>query len=181
MYAMSFKSYAGVALAAALIAAGGMMTAPASNADSASYVDPMSYGQQTGQPARQQSAGPARTMGAVQASNSGWPGQCTWGALQMAFQNVGYYPDIHGNARVWADAARSRGWTVVDEPQARSIAVYPAELPGVSQYGHVAWVNSVSGRWINITEMNNESHGGPFAWWTRDTQHIPGMSYILIP
>ena len=157
------------------------MTAPASNADSASYFDPMSYGQQTGQPAGQQYAGPARTMGAVQASNSGWPGQCTWGALQMAFQNVGYYPDIHGNARVWADAARSRGWTVVDEPQARSIAVYPAELPGVSQYGHVAWVNSVSGRWINITEMNNESHGGPFAWWTRDTQHIPGMSYILIP
>lgn len=51
----------------------------------------------------------------------------------------------------------------------------------MSQYGHVAWVNSVSGRWINITEMNNESHGGPFAWWTRDTQHIPGMSYILIP
>ena len=60
MYKMSFKSYAGVALAAALIAAGGMMTAPASNADSASYVDPMSYGQQTGQPAGQQYAGPAR-------------------------------------------------------------------------------------------------------------------------
>ena len=156
---MSFKSYAGVMLAAALIAGAGVAAAPPSNADSASYVDPMSYGQQTGQPAGQQYAGP----------------------LQMAFQNVGYYPDIHGNARVWADAARSRGWTVVDEPQARSIAVYPAELPGVSQYGHVAWVNSVSGRWINITEMNNESHGGPFAWWTRDTQHIPGMSYILIP
>lgn len=178
---MSSKSYAGVMLAAALIAAGGIMTAPASNADSASYVDPMSYGQQAGQPVGQQYAGPARTMGAVQASNSGWPGQCTWGALQKAFENAGYYPDIHGNAKLWADSARSRGWTVVDEPQARSIAVYPAELPGVSQYGHVAWVNSVSGRWINITEMNNESHGGPFAWWTRDTQHIPGMSYILIP
>ena len=39
---------------AALIAAGGMLTAPASNADSASYVDPMSYGQQTGQPAGQE-------------------------------------------------------------------------------------------------------------------------------
>ncbi len=173
MYAMSFKSYAGAMLAAALIAGVGVMSAPLSNADSAVYVGPTGYGQPV--------SSPGRTMGAVQASNSGWPGQCTWGALQKAFENVGYYPDIHGNARLWADSARSRGWTVVDEPQARSIAVYPAELPGVSEYGHVAWVNSVSGRWINITEMNNESHGGPFAWWTRDTQHVPGMSYILIP
>ncbi|TLH69139.1 amidase [Mycolicibacterium aubagnense] len=181
MYAMSFRSYAGGMLAAALIAGAGVVSAPLSNADSPVYVDPTGYGQQTGQSAGQPSSLPGRTMGAVQASNSGGPGQCTWGALQKAFENVGYYPDIHGNAKLWADSARSRGWTVVDEPQARSIAVYPSELPGVSEYGHVAWVNSVSGRWINITEMNNESHGGPFAWWTRDTQHIPGMSYILLP
>ncbi|MDR3661264.1 MAG: CHAP domain-containing protein [Mycobacterium sp.] len=125
--------------------------------------------------------GPGRAMGAIQAANSGWPGQCTWGALQKAFENVGYYPDIHGNAKLWADSARSRGWTVVDDPQPRSIVVFPADLAGASDYGHVAWVNSVSGQWINITEMNNESHGGPGAWWTRDTQHVPGMSYILMP
>ncbi|MUL64448.1 hypothetical protein BOO86_08240 [Mycobacterium sp. CBMA 234] len=173
MYAMRFKPYAGAMLAVALIAGAGVVTAPPGYADSAVFVDPAVYGQGV--------TSPGRTMGATQPSNSGGPGQCTWGAMQKWFENAGYYPDIHGNARVWADAARARGWTVVDEPQVRSIAVYPAELPGVSQYGHVAWVNSVSGRSINITEMNNESHGGPFAWWTRDTQHIPGMSYILMP
>ena len=129
MYKTSFKSYAGVTLAAAVIASAGVLTAPPGNADSPVFVDPTGYGQQTGQPVGQQSSSPGRTMGAVQAANSGWPGQCTWGALQKAFENVGYYPDIHGNARLWADSARSRGWTVVDEPQARSIAVYPAELP----------------------------------------------------
>lgn len=130
-------------------------------------------------------ASSGRTMGQRLASNSGYPGQCTWGALQKWFDNSGYYPAIVGDAKDWADSARAHGWTVVNEPQDRSIVVFQPGLPGVDGYGHSAWVNSVAqrpdGQWINITEMNNASYGGVGAWSTRDVKNEPGMSYILMP
>jgi surface antigen len=136
-----------------------------------------------GTPAADVSSG--RTMGARRASNSGAPGQCTWGALQKWFENAGYYPDITGDAKDWVDSARAHGWTVVNGAQDRSIVVFTPGLPGVDVNGHSAWVNSVSqrpdGLWINITEMNNASYGGVGAWWTRDVKDEPGMSYILMP
>jgi surface antigen len=128
---------------------------------------------------------PLRTMGVHRTGNSGDPGQCTWGALQMWFQNSGYYPDIEGNAKDWADSARTHGWTVVNGAQPRSIVVFQPGLPGVDPNGHSAWVNSVSqrldGQWINMTEMNDATHGGVGAWWTVDIRDEPGMSYILMP
>jgi surface antigen len=127
----------------------------------------------------------ARTMGVHLQQNSGDPGQCTWGALQMWFQNSGYYPDIEGDAKDWADSARAHGWTVVTGAQPRSIVVFEPGLPGVNPNGHSAWVNSVSlrpdGQWINMTEMNDATYGGVGAWWTRDVRDEPGMSYILMP
>jgi len=130
-------------------------------------------------------ADPLRTMGARRAQNSGDPGQCTWGALQMWFQNSGYYPDIQGNAKDWVASARAHGWTVVSGAQPRSIVVFQPGLPGVDPNGHSAWVNSVSqrfdGQWINMTEMNDTSHGGLGNWWTLDVKDEPGMSYILMP
>jgi len=126
-----------------------------------------------------------RAMGQHQPTNSGTEGQCTWGALNQWFEAGGYYPSLAGNASDWADSARAHGWTVVTDPQPRAIVVFQPWLPGVSPYGHAAWVNSVTerfdGTWINIIEMNNSSHGGAGAWWTRDVKNVPGMSYILMP
>ncbi len=130
-------------------------------------------------------ADPGRTLGQRQATNSGTEGQCTWGALAQWFDVGGYYPALAGNASDWADSARAHGWTVVNDPQPRAIVVFQPWLPGVSPYGHAAWVNSVTerfdGTWVNIIEMNNASHGGAGAWWTRDVKNVPGMSYILMP
>jgi surface antigen len=137
----------------------------------------------TGGPAPAPNSGHA--AGQRQAGNPGVPGQCTWGALQKWFEASGYYPDLDGNAANWANSARAHGWTVVDDAQPRSIVVFRPGLPYVGADGHVAWVNSVSqrsdGRWINITEMNNQAHGGAGHWWTRDVKDVPGMSYILMP
>lgn len=130
-------------------------------------------------------ANAGRAMGQRRLTNSGAEGQCTWGALHQWFEAGGYYPALDGNAMDWAASARAYGWTVVTDAQPRAIVVFQPWLPGISAYGHAAWVNSVSerfdGRWINITEMNNGSHGGVGEWWTRDVKEVPGMSYILMP
>ncbi|MFY2858303.1 CHAP domain-containing protein [Mycobacterium sp. THU-M104] len=136
-------------------------------------------------PAGAPAGSPGRAMGQRRSVNSGAEGQCTWGALQKWFEAGGYYPALQGNAMDWADSARAHGWTVVTDPQPRAIVVFEPWLPGVSPYGHAAWVNSVSERgdgiWVNITEMNNATYGGAGQWWTRDARNVPGMSYILMP
>ena len=130
-------------------------------------------------------ASSGHAMGQRRLTNPGSEGQCTWGALHKWFEAAGYYPSLDGNAMDWADSARAHGWTVVTDAQPRAIVVFQPWLPGISAYGHAAWVNSVSergdGTWINITEMNNGAHGGVGQWWTRDVRDVPGMSYILMP
>lgn len=163
---------AGVAAAAALTA-GGLVFAATAEAEPAAAAGAA--------PA----ASPGRAMGQRRSVNAATEGQCTWGALQKWFDAGGYYPALDGNAMDWADSARAHGWTVVTDAQPRAIVVFQPWLPGVSPYGHAAWVNSVSerfdGTWVNITEMNNGSHGGAGQWWTRDARSVPGMSYILMP
>jgi surface antigen len=127
-------------------------------------------------------------MGKTRSTNSGLPGQCTWGALQKWFEASGnrFYPALTGNAMDWANSARAAGWTVVLDAQPRSIVVFQPNVQYANPaVGHVAWVNSVSRRsdgvYVNITEMNNTAHGGEYHWWTRDVKDVKGMSYILLP
>lgn len=121
------------------------------------------------------------TVGQTTSVNMATPGQCTDGAMQMWFQASGSYPALSGNAKDWPASAQAAGWTVVDQPQPRSLVVFQPGVQGASPIGHVAWVNSTSGASINITEMNNASFGGVGAWHTRDVRNVPGMSYILLP
>jgi surface antigen len=127
----------------------------------------------------------AATVGRTTTVNNATPGQCTDGALQKWFQASGSYPALSGNAKDWAASARAAGWTVVDDPQPRSLVVFQPGVQGAGDIGHVAWVNSTSphadGIYINITEMNNSQHGGVGAWFSREVKNVPNMSYILLP
>ncbi|MGB9222234.1 CHAP domain-containing protein [Mycobacterium sp.] len=132
-----------------------------------------------------------RTAGLTTDHNplSGYEGYCTWGAQELIHAHTGYYVRaLTGNAENWANQAQAAGWTVVGEPQSRSIAVYSSALVG--GVGHVAWVEAVNGGDITITEMNlgtgaTAANGyrttGFNEFDTRTTKDVPGMSYILIP
>jgi surface antigen len=127
----------------------------------------------------------AATVGQTTSVNNARPGQCTDGALQKWFQATGSYPAVSGDAKDWPASARATGWTVVDDPQPRSLVVFQPGVQGASGDGHVAWVNSTSphadGIYINITEMNNAQYGGVGAWNSREVKNVPNMSYILLP
>jgi surface antigen len=132
-----------------------------------------------------------RTRGSTIDHNplGGSEGYCTWGAQEQIHDHTGYYiKALTGDAESWADQARAAGWTVVDEAEPRSIAVYGSLLVG--GVGHVAWVEAVNGGDITITEMNfgtgaTAANGyrtaGFHEFDTRTTKDVPGMSYILIP
>lgn len=132
-----------------------------------------------------------RTKGATTNRNplGGYEGYCTWGAQELVHANTGYYvAALTGNAEIWANQALAAGWTVVSEPQPRSIAVYSSALVG--GVGHVAWVDAVDGGEVTIIEMNvgpgaTAANGFRTAGFgefdTRIVRDIPGVSYILIP
>jgi len=169
MKAIATKGFvAAVAVSSALSLGAAMATAPA-NADT----------------------GTNRTTGRTTDHNplSGYEGYCTWGAQEQIHVHTGYYVNaLSGNAEDWAKQARAAGWTVVDEAQARSIAVYSSWLVG--GVGHVAWVDAVNGQDVAITEMNfgpgaTAANGYRTAGFnqfdTRTVRDVPGASYILIP
>lgn len=118
-----------------------------------------------------------------------YEGYCTWGAQEQIHAHTGYYiRALTGNAENWANQAQAAGWTVVNEAQPHSIAVFSSSLVG--GVGHVAWVDAVNGNNITITEMNtgygaSASNGyrttGFHEFDTRTLAQAPGMSYILIP
>ncbi|ORJ64249.1 CHAP domain-containing protein [Mycobacterium simiae] len=118
-----------------------------------------------------------------------YEGYCTWGAQEQIHAHTGYYiKALTGNAEDWADQAQAAGWTVMNQPQPHSIAVFSSALVG--GVGHVAWVDAVNGSTMTITEMN-VGYGGSAAngyrttgfheFDTRTVRAVPGMSYILIP
>ena len=79
---------------------------------------------------------------------SGYYGQCTWYAWGRAYELMGKSLPCKGNARTWYDVARNAGWSVGSEPRANSIAVWN------KNYGHVAYVENVSGSSVTISEAN---------------------------
>lgn len=65
-----------------------------------------------------------------------------------------YVPAQWGNARSWLSSAQRAGYSTGKAPAAGSIVV-----TGESGYGHVAYVESVSGGSITISEMNYKGWG----------------------
>jgi surface antigen len=94
-------------------------------------------------------------------------GNCTWWAWHSACCNwkVGLPP--WGNAKEWAGNAKAHpSYEVKSSPVPNSIAVRVS-----SSYGHVAWVKSVSGSSITVTEM------GCWSWYGMRT-HTYSASYF---
>jgi surface antigen len=158
-----------------------MSAAPVASADSSTTVESQGSAASEAAPV----AAEVRTTGRAQTVNPGSAGQCTWGAAQKWYEASGSYPSLAGNALSWRDSAAAVGWTVVDDPQARSIVVFQPGVAGAGPIGHVAWVDSVTqrpdGPAIHVTEMNNAYYGGVGIFNDRDIMNVPGMSYILLP
>lgn len=97
---------------------------------------------------RNQSAG--RNLGDVGSKNNGYPwGWCTWYA---AYRKK--VPHRWGNAGNWLNSARRDGYEVGSVPKAGAIVVTTDSI-----WGHVAYVESVSGNSIVISEMNYKGFG----------------------
>lgn len=78
------------------------------------------------------------------AGNSYPYGWCTWYVASKR-----YVPSHWGNAGNWLNSARSAGYSTGGEPRPGAIVVTKE-----SGYGHVAYVESVNGETITISEMN---------------------------
>ena len=125
------------------------------------------------------------TVGRTLTSDSGVTGQCVWWAINEFHQFDGLYPDtldpanINNDARYLATNAAYYGWTVSSTPHVNSIAVFQPGVNGAGTTGHVAWVTSVSGSYITVSEMNFTNGLGH----TDNRTLIPASSvrYILAP
>lgn len=75
---------------------------------------------------------------------------CTWYAWQRAYEKLNVaLPGFRNNAVGWYAGASAAGYSVGAEPSDNSIAVWSG---GFSECEHVAFVESVSGNNINITQ-----------------------------
>jgi surface antigen len=75
-------------------------------------------------------------------------GWCTWYVASRR------YVPWHGNANQWPSAARAMGYSVGSTPVPGAILV-----TNESRWGHVAYVESVSGGSVTISEMNFQAFG----------------------
>lgn len=83
--------------------------------------------------------------------------QCVSYAAWKMGQVTGKYPVGWGNADMFpgnAEAAYDAGFRVTTTPRANSIAFMPAGVGGAGPVGHVAWVESVSGGSVTVSQYN---------------------------
>ncbi len=120
---------------------------------------------------------PAQTVYSTPNAN-GYPwGWCTWGAAQLAHDNVNGL----GDASQWFANARARGMAVGYVPQVGATVVFQAGYHTSAWgtgTGHVAHVLAVSNGRILIREMNNSYYGGFGKWDDVWVDVHPGMSFI---
>ncbi|MBF0780839.1 MULTISPECIES: CHAP domain-containing protein [unclassified Granulicatella] len=111
----------------------------------------------------------------IAAVNGGVPGQCTWYVYNRVAQLGAPIPYRKmGNGGEWGTYARSYGYTVTNTPQAGTIVSFTSSVPGMSYYGHVAFVESVNPDGsIVVSEMNVQ---GAFVISTRT---IPASTAAL--
>ena len=100
-------------------------------------------------------------LGQTRSTNPGYAGYCTWGAAKKWKDYTGSYPNLSGDAYLWYQSARDRGFRTSSVPQPRSIFVKGA-VTGTSP-GHVGWVIKVrisgSTVYFDTIEMNGGSGG----------------------
>lgn len=92
-------------------------------------------------------------------------GNCTWYVASRRS-----LPPFLGNARDWYYNAQYSGYSVGSTPAPGAIA-----WSGAGYYGHVAYVESVSGGMVTVSEMN---YGGNFGRVTYRTTSASDFRYI---
>lgn len=114
-------------------------------------------------------------------------GNCTWYAFGRAYEVLGKNPgfdQISGNANAWYGWASSHGYTVSQTPRAGSIICWGGT------YGHVAFVEKVSGSSVTFTESNYQMESSkPYPRWRSYTTDHPstytgsfqGYIYLNLP
>jgi len=80
-------------------------------------------------------------------------GQCTWYVAQKR------YVPWSGHAKSWLANARAYGFATGSSPQPGAIMVLSEGGWTGLLYGHVAYVESVHGQWVTISEMNYTGWG----------------------
>ncbi|QTA88264.1 CHAP domain-containing protein [Desulfonema magnum] len=98
---------------------------------------------------------------------------CTWG--EEAARDIVYNWETPRDAHTWNDKAESSSvFTVSDTPAPGTVAVREAYSDN-SYLGHVAWVESVSGSQITVTEMMwGVSFSGGYRTKTYNASHFDG-------
>ena len=96
-------------------------------------------------------------------------GWCTW----YAWNRRPDLPSNMGNARNWGNAARRAGFPVSGSPRAGDIF-----QNSVGYYGHVGYVESVSGDSIHICDMNGVAGWGRVGCKTLSKSQWSGWNFI---
>lgn len=107
---------------------------------------------------------------------NGYPeGQCTWWAKHMR-PDLPLFPGVSGDADNWAESAQRAGLQVGSRAKPGAIVVFQPGQEGAGEHGHVAYVESVNGARMTISEANylNRSPGS-----TR-TLRWPGRRFQFI-
>ncbi|HEU0028930.1 MAG TPA: CHAP domain-containing protein, partial [Ktedonobacterales bacterium] len=103
-------------------------------------------------------------------------GQCTWGAAELARDNV----DHMGDAEDWLANAQARGLPTSLIPRVGATVVFQPGVQGAGALGHVAHVIAVyAGGSFLIEEMNFYGDGGGYGVWSTRVAHTGwGVSFI---
>jgi surface antigen len=119
---------------------------------------------------------PTATRGATITYNQGYAGSCVFYALDRFKKFTGVYPKAFGDAKYLASSAASNGWSVGKVPRVDSLVVFqPGQNGAGAQYGHVAWVEQVSGDRIYVAEMNfPNAYTVTYRWLTP----VAGVQYV---
>ncbi len=80
-------------------------------------------------------------------------GQCTWYVAQKRVI------PWSGNANTWLANAQAYGYQTGSAPQTRAVMVLTEGGWLGYRYGHVAYVEAITGNWVTISEMNYNCRG----------------------
>jgi hypothetical protein len=103
-------------------------------------------------------------------------GQCTW-YVATRRPDLPYFPGKSGDALNWIKSARRVHLPTGDKPRAAAVAVFQPQQYQAGRFGHVAYVESVQGDEITISEANFK-HRPP---GSRRTIEWAGLRFVYKP
>lgn len=85
------------------------------------------------------------------------------------------FPGGQGNATNWSNIAGQRGYPTDKNPRPGDIAWFSGSTPGLGAEGHVAYVESVEGNRVIVSE---DSWGGDFDWRPYYISEVSGFIHF---